>query len=395
MAHWARHLRQSLDHDRQADRLRQLCAIDSPGRTIRRNDHELLNCASNDYLALAGHPYLQQAMHRAIDRYGAGSGASRLVCGHLQLHESLEHRFAAFKHAEAALLLPTGYMANLAAITALAGEDDLLLIDKLNHASLIDAAALAGSRRAVVRVYPHGQLDKLRRLLQRTRVRGRTVRHRIIITDSVFSMDGDVADLPSLCELRDEHDAMLIVDEAHATGVLGDDGSGLAAAQGVAGCIDVTISTASKALGSLGGIVSASQLVIDTLINRARSFIYTTAVPPVQVAAIDAALDIVRDEPQRRRHVIKLSQDCRTQLRQRGWAVRDDPTPIIPLVVGEDRAALALADRVQQAGFFAPAIRPPTVAPGAARLRISLRADMDAADITRLVDAVGPPPPVN
>lgn len=342
----------------------------------------LINLAGNDYLGLASHPKLIKAVCDAAQQLGIGSGASRLVTGHLEIHQRVEQRFAAFKHAEAALLLPTGYMANLATLTGLVGQGDLIALDKLNHASLIDAGHATG---ATVRVYPHRNIDKLHRLLERHS----DARRKLIVTDSVFSMDGDCADLPALCELRDRHGAILIVDEAHGTGVLGETGSGLAEQQGVAGDIDVTISTASKALGSLGGIVTGPQEVIETLINSARSFIYTTAVPPTTAAAIDAALDVVRDEPQRRLRLRTLSDRLRSGLRQRRWDVADDPTPIVPLVIGEAAAALALSTRLEEAGFLIPAIRPPTVAPGTSRLRITLRCDLTDEDIERLIETIG------
>ncbi|MBI1371237.1 MAG: 8-amino-7-oxononanoate synthase [Phycisphaera sp.] len=383
--HWLDQLRDELNHRQQQTLRRSLRPLDRCARIVRHGGSVLLNLAGNDYLALASHPHLRDAVIEAAQRYGVGSGASRLVTGHLDIHAALEQRFAAFKHAGAALLTPTGYMANLAVLTALAAPGDLICLDKLNHASLIDAARAAG---ADVRVYPHGNLDKLVRLLER---HGRAARRRFIVTDAVFSMDGDLADLPALCELRDDFDAVLVVDEAHATGVLGDSGAGLAEHQGVAGRVDVTVSTASKALGSLGGVVTADPVVIDTLVNHARSFIYTTAVPPTQVAALDAALDIVRDEPHRRVRLAALTRRLRVGLQQRGWPVPDDPTPIVPLVVGDAAATVQLSERLQASGYLVPAIRPPTVAPGASRLRITLRCDLTDEDVDRLVDAIGAP----
>jgi 8-amino-7-oxononanoate synthase len=217
-------------------------------------------------------------------------------------------------------------------------------------------------------------------------------RRRLIVTDAVFSMDGDCANLPALCDLRDAHDAILVVDEAHATGVLGVNGAGLAEHQLVAGAIDVTMSTASKALGSLGGLITGPRPVIDTLINQARPFLYSTAVPPTQVAAIEAGLDLVDAEPHRRQRLAQLSQELRGRLQRAGWAVQDDPTPIIPLVVGSTTAALALAEKLADAGFYAPAIRPPTVAVGGARVRVSLRSDLDEPQISLLADAIGRKP---
>ncbi len=386
MSHWLDQLRDEFALRDQVHLARRLVPVDRCARLVQRRGRTLINLAGNDYLALATHPHLAHAVADAAARLGTGAGASRLVTGHLAAHHQFESRFAAFKHAQAALLLPTGYMANLAVLTALAAPGDLICLDKLNHASLIDAAQASG---AEVRVYPHLNLDKLARLLERSRAAGS--RRRFIVTDSVFSMDGDTADLPALCDLRDEYDAILIIDEAHATGVLGPTGAGLAEEQGVAHKIDITVSTASKALGSLGGLVTAPQIVIDTLVNHARSFIYTTAVPPTQIAAIDAALDVLTAEPERRVRLRILSSSLRTQLQQKGWQVPDGATPIIPLIVGDPASALRLADRLEDAGFLIPAIRPPTVAPGSARLRITLRCDLLDEDLARLVETLGSP----
>jgi len=377
---WPRQLQHDLDH-KDAERLRRtLQPIDRCARIVRRGDRDLLNLASNDYLALASDRRLIAAVQAAAERFGVGSGASRLVTGSLDAHAALETRFAAFKHAEAALLLPTGYMANLAVLTTLGRPGDLICLDKLNHASLIDAARASG---ATVRVFPHLNYDKLERLLTDA-----DAPRKLIVTDSVFSMDGDIADLPRLVELRDRFGAMLIIDEAHGTGVLGETGSGLAEQQGVAGAIDVTISTASKALGSLGGIVTADRLVIDTLINTARGFIYTTAAPPTQVAAIDAALDVIRDDPARRSRLRDIVRHVRTELRSLGFTIADDPTPIIPLITGSTESALELAAHLESRGILAPAIRPPTVPPNTSRVRLSLRADLTDYDLDRLLNCI-------
>ncbi|MBI1370216.1 MAG: 8-amino-7-oxononanoate synthase [Planctomycetes bacterium] len=379
MQDWLRQLHADEDHRRAMHLDRQLHPVDRCDRLVTRGGRTLLNFASNDYLALATHPALRDAVIEAARSHGVGAGASRLVTGDLLIHHEVEARFAAFKHAQAALITPTGYAANLAAVTALAGEGDVLCADKLNHASLVDAARLSG---ATLRIYPHLNLDKLERLLARSG----EARRRLIVTDAVFSMDGDCADLPRLCELRDRYDAILIVDEAHATGVLGESGAGLAEHQGMAGRIDVTVSTAGKALGGLGGIVTGSRLIIETLVSAARTFIYTTAPPPTQVAAIGAALDVVAAEPQRRMHLRRLSDRLRERLISKGWPIAMDPTPIVPLVVGTAEAAIGLSSRLEAAGYLVPAIRPPTVPTGAARLRVSLRADMSDGDIDGLVD---------
>lgn len=406
---WLGWLREELRQLETDDLLRRLRPVRPHGRLIHLDRQpggsSLVNLASNDYLALADHPHLKQAAVQAIREYGTGAGASRLVTGHHPCHSQVESRFAEFKHAEAALLCPTGYMANLAVLTSLAGRGDLICLDKRCHASLLDAARATD---AEVRVYPHLQTTKLARLLRRhagsrnaciappagSAVTTRRPPRGLIVTDSVFSMDGDTADLPGLCDLADQYEAILVVDEAHGTGVLGETGAGLCELQGVSGRVDVVVSTASKALGGLGGVVTARREVIETLVNRARSFIYTTAVSPAQAATIDAALDVIRDEPQRRERLGELSTRLRLELSRLNWAMVSDQgrsfvaTPIVPLVVGAPSEAIRLADHLRAHGLFAPAIRPPTVALGTSRVRVSLRADLEDSDLDRLIEVL-------
>lgn len=399
------HLQQRIEHDlhqREADRMRRdLRAVDRAGLWVRRHGEEqtLLNLASNDYLGLANHPRLAGAVASAAKDMGTGATASRLVVGHTQQHADLEQRFATFKHAEAALIFPTGYMANLATLTALTRPGDLILLDKLSHASIIDAARASP---AELRTFAHLNYDQLEHRLQRFAEKRSSIAVEqakkksdspastptvFIATDSVFSMDGDMADVPRLVELAQRYEALLIVDEAHGTGVLGDTGSGLCEAQGVADDVDVVISTASKAMGSLGGIITASAILIDALINHARSLIYTTAVPPPQLASIDAALDIIRDEPARRQRLAELSQTTYQHLREAGWLIADRHvhTPIFPLIVGDTARALHAAKHLEHHGILGVAIRPPTVAPGTSRIRLSLRADMTDHDLEHLL----------
>ena len=377
------HLRDAL-RERDAEHLlRSLHEALPLGRRVRRDGRDLVNLAGNDYLALAEHPRLKEAAIEAIRQHGVGAGASRLVSGHTPLHARVERAFAAFKHAEAALLCPTGWMANHAAITALLGPGDLACCDKLNHASLLDAARASG---ATLRVYPHLNTDKLARLLARHH-REQPGARRMVITDAVFSMDGDAADLPRLCDLAEAYDAVMLVDEAHATGVFGADGTGLCEQQHVTHRVDIVVSTASKALGGLGGLITGAQPIIDTVVNHARSFIYTTAVPPAQAAAIGAAIEVVRDEPWRRERVLALARRVHAALVDESDNERL-ATPIVPVVVGDAAASLSLAEHLQDAGFLAPAIRPPTVAPGSARVRLSLRADLEDADVDGLIRAV-------
>jgi 8-amino-7-oxononanoate synthase len=389
MKPWLGAIHHDLEQLREASLLRRLEEVQTAGPNLRVGGHDLVNLASNDYLGLSSHPRLRDAAVAAVQTYGTGAGSSRLVVGHLTPHARAEQRFAEFKHAQAALLCPTGFMANLAVLTALAGPGDLVCLDKLCHASLIDAARASGAR---VRVFPHLGYAKLGRLLQDhgaapaapgppepaspgsslrnpgvTMAPGPSSRapRKLIVTDSVFSMDGDSADLPLLCDLAERHDAILVVDEAHATGVLGASGAGLAELQGVAGRIDVTVSTASKALGGLGGIVTAPRAVIDALVNHARSFIYTTAVPPAQAAVLEAALDVLRDEPWRRERLAALSARLREQVAALGLLpAAPSPaavTPIIPLIVGTPRHALALAEHL--AGPDRGSTPPPSAPP--------------------------------
>lgn len=419
MDRWLDDLRDDLDRLRGSNLLRSLRVTTPAGPRLVRDGATLVNFAGNDYLGLSSHPRLIAAAAEATAKFGTGSGASRLVTGHLRPHADAERAFAAFKHAEAALLLPTGYTANLAVLTSLAGPGDLVCLDKLNHASLIDAARASG---ATVRVYPHLDTAKLERLLSRFREQGdaggesgdespdsatspaassKPARRprAFIVTDSVFSMDGDTADVPVLCDLADRFDAILVVDEAHGTGVFGDTGAGLCELQGVSSRVDVVVSTASKALGSLGGIVTARQAVIDTIINLARPFIFSTGVPAGQAATITAALDVLREEPWRRERLSAISREIHRAVIEQGWPVASvaksreftairPPTPIVPLVVGSPEQAIALSAFLAERGMYAPAIRPPTVAPGASRVRLSLRGDLEDADVRRLLDAL-------
>lgn len=393
MKPWLMRLQQTLDQRSAAHLRRHLVPRVAQGawltEPLEPADRKI-NLASNDYLGLAQHPHIKQTAIQAIERHGFGSGASRLVVGHTPEHQAAEQAFADLKHAQAALLFPSGYMANHAVLTSLAGDGDLICLDKLNHASLIDAAHASS---ATVRVFAHRQYEKAARLLARHQQEHGDRRQRLLVSDSVFSMDGDVADLPTMADLAERYQAILVIDEAHGTGVLGDDGSGLAQAQGVVGRVDVTVSTASKALGGLGGIVTADQPVIDALVNFARPFIYTTAIPAAQAAAIAAAVELIHREAWRREILRTMSIQLRQALGEMDWpwpagVERQGAivTPIIPLLTGSAQSALALESHLRQAGFMAAAIRPPTVAPNTARVRLSLRADLPQGTIQRLID---------
>jgi 8-amino-7-oxononanoate synthase len=382
---WQQDLRRDLDDLLARNVYRDLRTVSSPiGRTIRLDSgRNVLNFASNDYLGLASDPRLTAAVTDALGRFGWGSGGSQLICGHTSLHAELERALAAFKRAEAALVLPTGYMANLAAIRTLAGDGDVLLLDKLNHASIVDAAHSSG---AEVRVFPHRNYDKLERLLQRYA----KVRRRVIVTDTIFSMDGDLADLPRLVSLKRQYDAILIVDEAHATGVLGPTGRGLAELQGVESDVDVTVGTLSKALGGIGGFITGPAVFVEALVNLARPFIFTTGLPAAACAAALQALQLVDAEPWRRTKVLDLATRLRSSLASSGWNTAGCQTQIVPAVVGSAEKAMQLADRLLDDGIFAPAVRPPAVPPDGSRLRISVTASHDPADIDTLCLALNP-----
>jgi len=339
---------------------------DACGPRTSVDGREVVCLCSNDYLALANDPAVRAATIEAIERWGVGAGASRLVSGTTDLHVKLETRLAAFKNAPAAVVTPTGWMANHAAIHALTGSGDLIICDKLNHASILDAATSSGAR---VRTFPHRRVDRLEQLLARHRSRHRRC---LIVTDSLFSMDGDLAPLREIVETKNHFDAQLLIDEAHATGVFGSGGRGVAEAMGVEDQIDATVGTLSKAIGSLGGFVAGPKVLIDTIRNTGRAFIYTTAPPPALCAAALKSLEIIAGQPRRRATLLSRADELRARLGQPGLDTGDSQSQIIPIIVGSADTAVQLSRELLERGFFVPAIRPPTVPRGTARLRVSL-----------------------
>ncbi len=338
--------------------------------------------ASNDYLALANDPIVVAAARDAAQRWGAGAGASHLVCGHFAPHAELETALAEFVHpcsGARALTLSSGYLANLAILTTLAGRGDAIFADRLNHACLVDGALL--SRAELVR-YPHGDVERLA-----TALAASAAKRKIIATDAVFSMDGDIAPLPQLLELAAAHDAWLVVDDAHGFGVLGE-GRGALAHFGIESQRVVYMGTLGKAAGVAGAFVAAHEAVIETLVQRARSYVFTTAAPPMLAAALCASVRIIRHDASRRVHLAALIDRARERMRALPWRLLPSRTPIQPLVVGDNGAAVALADALWQRGFWVPAIRPPTVPAGTARLRITLCAAHSIADVDALSDAL-------
>jgi len=411
-------LEQRLAAIREHGLLRELRRVDSPqGPRIQIGGRELLNCSSNDYLGLANHPALKEAATRVLAEFGAGAGASRLICGSLAPYHELEETLAAFKGTEAALTFSTGYAAAIGTITALLGKDDIIIVDKLVHASIVDAAKLSGAK---LRIYTHNDLNDLEGILKWSR-RQRAAdfqsaepsapnlptasrQHILIVTESVFSMDGDTAPLKEIVALKEKYGAWLMVDEAHATGLYGEHRRGLAEALGVSDRIEIQMGTLGKALGASGGYICGSRALVDFLINRARSFIFSTAPVPAAAAAATAGIKLVQSgeggarSEQLWRHVAA----CRTgvapvSISNSAWAGGEvgntrDACParsaILPLMIGNETAAVTAATKLREQGLFVPAIRYPTVARNSARLRITLTADHSSSDIGALVAAL-------
>ena len=354
--------------------LRQLRDIDSPqGPIVRMNERELINFSSNDYLGLAGSDELGEAMIEGVQRFGVGSGASRLVCGNLSPHMRLEDAIAKFKGSEAALAFSSGYATAMGVIPALCNKDDTIILDKLSHACLIDAGRLSG---ATLRVFPHNDLGKLAHLLKTVRAKSAGSRI-LVVTESIFSMDGDAAPLREIVELCEAHDALLLVDEAHAVGVLGPGGRGLIADLGWEKRVPLQMGTLGKALGVSGGYLAAARSVVDLLINKARSLIYSTAPPPAVAFAAARAVEIVQGSH---------GDELRNKLHANVNAVaRDSLAAIIPLIIGDESIAMQTSAAFLEQGFLIPAIRYPTVARGSARLRLTLSAAHERGQIERLV----------
>jgi 8-amino-7-oxononanoate synthase len=361
---------------------RRLRLIDGPqGPSVSLDGHEVLLLCSNNYLGLADRPEVREAAAEAAMRWGAGAGASRLISGDMEPHRRLERRLAAFKGYEAALLFGSGYLANTGTVAALAGKGEVVFSDELNHASIVDGCRLS---RAETFVYRHCDLEHLAWALYH--VRGRQA---LIVTDGVFSMDGDVAPLVELLELARRHGARLMVDEAHATGAVGPGGRGSVSAAGLSGEVDVVVGTLGKALGSYGAYVCASAEVVEYLVNCARPFIFSTAPPPPSLGAALEALRLLEAEP----GLVDRLQDnagaLRAGLRAAGFDVGGSATQVVPLLVGEAGPTMALCERALERGVFAQGIRPPTVPPGSCRLRFTVMASHQPEELRRAAREVG------
>ena len=355
--------------------------LESPQRArVTVDSLEYLAFCSNDYLGLAADPRLSAAANEGIARYGVGGGASHLILGHSTAHHELEEALARFVRQPRALLFSTGYMANMGVVSALTSRGDAIFADRLNHASLNDAALVS---RAAFKRYSHNDLDALERLLKTT-----PARRRLVVTDAVFSMDGDIAPVASLLELCERHDAYLFIDDAHGFGVLGEAGRGTLAHFNMASDRIIYMATLGKAAGVAGAFVAGDETLIETLIQNARTYIYTTATPPLLAHVLLTSLQIIAAEEWRRERLRALIVQLREGLAAAPWTLMSSDTPIQPLLVGGNDEALALSASLAAAGLLVPAIRPPTVPQGTARLRISLSADHEAADVARLVEAL-------
>lgn len=351
------------------------------GPRVEYGGRSVIMLSSNNYLGLAAHPKVKQAAIAATERYGVGAGASRLVAGSFEPIHRLEANLAGLKGAEAALVFGSGYLANLGALTALAGPGDVIFSDELNHASLIDGCRLT---KADLRVYRHCDPEHLRSLLEQAP----SAHRRLIVTDSIFSMDGDFAPLREIVGIARQFEAAIMIDEAHAVGVIGPGGAGLAAEFGLEKEIDIHIGTLSKALGAYGAYIAGSAVLIDFLINRSRSFIYTTGLPPAIAAAAAAAIEVMRAEPERIRRLWENASYLRERLMAEGFGFAPTQSPILPLIVGEAQAAVQMARRLFERGVYVVAIRPPTVPAGTARLRITPIADHSRDDLDEAAAAI-------
>src|SRR5688572_640577 len=350
------------------------------GARVTVDGREYVAYCSNDYLGLAAHPAVVAAAREGADRYGVGAGASHLVLGHGAAHQALEERLAAFVELPRALLFSSGYLANIGIVTALAGRGDAVFADRLNHASLNDAALLA---RADFKRYPHLDLDALARLLAASRGR-----RKLIVTDAVFSMDGDIAPVPDLLALAERHDAWLVLDDAHGFGVMGRSGRGTLSHFGARSPRIVYMATLGKAAGVFGAFAAGAPEVVETLVQRARPYMYTTAAPPLLAVALSKSLELVESEEWRRERLRSLVAALRERLKPGRWRLAPSQTAIQPLVVGASAEAVAVSEALAREGLLVPAIRPPTVPQGTARLRISLSAAHELADVERLAAAL-------
>ena len=360
---------------------RQMKYLQSPQQPyVKIAGKSYLMLSSNSYLGLCNDQRLKQAAMDAMEKYGVGSGGSRLTTGSYEVHKKLEDEIAAFKGAEAALLFNTGYMANVGAISSIAGKDWVIFSDRFNHASIIDGCRLSG---AEIIIYEHCDASDLE-----TKAYSHRGRRALVVTDGLFSVDGDIAPLPEIVQVAKKYNMLLMVDDAHATGVLGENGGGTADYFGLQNEIDIQMGTFSKALASEGGFIAGNRGLIDYLANKARSFIFSTALAPATVAVSLRALEIVQAEPRLRQSLIANSAWFREKLREIGFEIMDFPTPIISIVLGPPDLTVNFSNRLMEKNIFVSAIRPPTVPQGTSRLRINLMATHTADDLAPVIDSM-------
>jgi 8-amino-7-oxononanoate synthase len=375
-------LKKELEHLKNDNLLRQCISIDSPQEPVvtMNDDSEKVLFCSNNYLNLANDTRIRQAVIEAVEKYGFGAAASRLICGTMSPHEQLEAEFSGFLRKESALYFPSGWTANHALLTTLPQQGDLVLIDRYDHASIIDAVKAS---EADFRTYRRNQPDRLEKYLADGKYN-----NRFIVTESVFSMDGDTANLAELVELKNKYSAILIVDEAHSLGCFGDTGAGLCEQEGILDQVDIIVAPLGKAIAATGGIIAGPKAVNDYLINKARPFIYTTAPSPVVAAAALKSLDIIQAEPNRRKRLNDNARFLRNAFTEMKLDIGNSTTQIIPVVLGDSEKALDISQKLFEAGYFISAIRPPTVPQGTARLRVSVQADHTQVQLKGLCETL-------
>ena len=374
-----KHIADELNKIKESGLYRNLKAVESAQDThIEIEGKTYLSFCSNNYLGLANHPSVVKAVKDAVEVYGWGAGASRLVSGNMTLHETLEKGISKFKRKEATIVFPTGYMANLGAISTLVSRGDLVVCDKLNHASIIDGCRLSGAN---FRVYAHRNMEKLENILKKSSKYNRI----LIVTDSVFSMDGDLAPLPDLVKISAKYNAMLMVDEAHGTGVFGENGRGVVEHFNLGKEVDVVMGTLSKAIGSLGGYVSSDIELISYLRNKARSFMYTTALPPAVCAASIAGIKLIQENPSMRVSLWHNVRFIKDKLRLLNINTISSESQIIPILIGDTKKAVNISKLLYESGILIPAIRPPTVPVNTSRLRMTVMSSHTQSDLERLI----------
>jgi 8-amino-7-oxononanoate synthase len=377
-----KYISDELKNIKKAGLYRELNVIDNAqGVYLEVEGRKYLSFCSNNYLGLANNPLVVSAVKDAVEEYGWGAGASRLVSGNMALHETLENEISLFKEKESAIVFPTGYMANIGTISTLVSKGDLVICDKLNHASIIDGCRLSG---ADFRVYTHCDMEKLENILKKSSNYAR----KLIVTDSVFSMDGDLAPLPDIVSIARKYNAIIMVDEAHGTGVFGKEGRGVVEHFNLNKEIDVVMGTFSKAIGSLGGYVCGDEDLINFLRNKARSFIYTTALPPAVCAASIAGLKLIQKTPSLRKSLWDNIRYLKDKLTLLNFNVITSASPIIPILIGDADKAVGVSKYLYEKGILIPAIRPPTVPANSSRLRMTVMSTHTKENLNKLLDVL-------